>query len=246
MFNWETGLLVAVSVIVARWLPPIARWSLARRADPSDFKGWLCDRCDGLSLSSRKINRCSRCRRRLSVLQTGVQAVAGLAAMPVVMQRGATVEAWIHLLLIWLLILLSLTDLWTGLIPNCFTYTGIIVFFLFRIAFHPQPFTKYLLAFLVALGGLLFVGWVTEGLGGGDAKLLAMSAWVIGWPHVLVAFWLASFTACLYIGWKALRGQALGWKQALPLGPHLAVGVYIACLWGDHLLDWYLTWLVPF
>lgn len=243
MDSWSFWLIGAVSIMVARWLPVVAWRSLAGRPDKPEL-AWPCDQCKGERMGEQDFlqwNPC--CRKKVSALQTGVQAVAGLSIWVFSVERGVTVETWIHLFLFWYLIILSLTDYWAGLIPNLFTFSGVILFFLLRMIFHPQPFTNYLLAFLCALGGLLIIGRISGGLGGGDAKLLAMAAWVIGWPHVLTAFWLATASACLYIGWRALRRQPIKAGQPFPFGPHLALGIYFACLWGDRLLYWYLSFV---
>ncbi|SEN34191.1 prepilin peptidase [Lihuaxuella thermophila] len=243
MDSWLFWLIGVVGILIARWLPVIAWLSLAGRPDKPELAGWPCSTCKGEREDHWHFfqwNSC--CRDKASGLQTGVQAVAGLSIWLFTAERGVNVEAWIHLLLFWFLIIVTLTDYWSGLIPNLFTYSGMVLFFLLRMVFHPQPFIHYLLASLSAFAGLFILGRVTGGLGGGDAKLLAMAAWVIGWPHVATAFWLAIASACLYIGWKALRRQPLRAGQPFPFGPHLALGVYVASLWGDCLLDWYLSW----
>lgn len=222
MHSWQEWLVAAGSAWVSRGLPVVAWWT-------------LCLRNEGLITAEKE----EEIRHKLRIYQLIVSLIAGVAAFIFLFQWGFSVETIIALHLLWFLLLLSLTDLWARVIPNLFTYSGILLFLFMRLLEYPQPITHYLLSFVVALGGCWLIGWVTGGLGGGDAKLLAMSAWVIGWPHVLTAFWFATFSASFYIGWRWLRGQGIGWGEPFPFGPHLSLGILAAHIWGERLFEWY-------
>ncbi len=76
--------------------------------------------------------------------------------------------------------------------------------------------------------------WVRgrDGLGEGDAKLLAaIGAWVglEGLPTVLLG---AALTGLLWALWLRLRGAALTATTALPFGPFLALAGWVVLLLG--------------
>jgi leader peptidase (prepilin peptidase)/N-methyltransferase len=71
-----------------------------------------------------------------------------------------------------------------------------------------------------------------EGLGGGDAKLLAASGAWLGaavLPEVILFAALSALTAAACL---RLAGLRLGIHSALPFGPFLALATWVLWLWG--------------
>ena len=102
---------------------------------------------------------------------------------------------------------------------------------------------------IFAAGAILFlIGYVykhlrdREGLGLGDAKLMAMIAAFLGfWPAVLAMF--AGFILCsAYALTLIVRGRATTTTR-LPLGTFLAVGGLFAALIGAPVIAWYTSLL---
>jgi prepilin signal peptidase PulO-like enzyme (type II secretory pathway) len=243
MFSWNVILFVGVSFIVARWIPFLAWKELQRRTDValSPLHG-KCGQKE-ICVISMPQRGCRSCHKKLFSTCVAVQVVAASAAGVMGYTVADLVKAAIGVVLIWVLLLLSLTDLWAGLIPNRFTYTGILLFATWRGFVQPQRFVQYAFAFMLTLIGMMVVSWITRGLGGGDVKLLAMSAWLIGGPQVLVAFFLATAIGTGYVGWRWMRHRPIRPGEPFPFAPHLACGIFIAYIWGDGLLDWYWTGL---
>ncbi|HGG60621.1 MAG TPA: prepilin peptidase, partial [Gammaproteobacteria bacterium] len=78
-----------------------------------------------------------------------------------------------------------------------------------------------------------------EGMGYGDFKLLAaIGAWA-GWAALPVTIVLSSVAgAAIGVAMIAIRRHEQG--QPIPFGPFLAVAGWIAFLWGDELIRFYL------
>lgn len=100
---------------------------------------------------------------------------------------------------------------------------------------------EYLLSSLL---GLAFAGGVTwgvriaastglgvEALGFGDVTLMAMIGTYIGWQPSLIVFFVAPFTAILFV---ALRAIITG-ETATPYGPYLCAGVIVVLVFWDAL-----------
>ncbi len=82
-----------------------------------------------------------------------------------------------------------------------------------------------------------------EGMGYGDFKLLAaLGAW-FGWQLLPLIILLSSFVGLIF-GIVQLRLQKRGIDKAFPFGPYLAMAGWLAMLWGDKLITWYLHSLV--
>jgi leader peptidase (prepilin peptidase) / N-methyltransferase len=113
----------------------------------------------------------------------------------------------------------------------------------------PEHVVLSWLGAVIAAGGLLLlVSWLyklvrgREGMGLGDAKLLAMIAAFLGfWPAMLALF-LGVVLCSGYALVLMVRGRA-GALTRLPLGTFLCLGGLVAALVGTPLIAWYSSLL---
>lgn len=104
---------------------------------------------------------------------------------------------------------------------------------------------------LAAAGLILLIRWIywlvrrREGLGLGDAKLMALLAAWLGLPGALLAFFvgvfLGSLTAVVLL-LKSRKSTESWSQQKLPLGTFLCIGGIVSMLWGKTILEAYLRW----
>ena len=99
------------------------------------------------------------------------------------------------------------------------------------------------LAGAVCVSLFLFVLWFLSGgkaIGGGDVKLMAAAGLILGWKLTILAFILACvFGSVIHI----IRMKVSGAEHMLAMGPYLSMGIFIAALWGNKMVDWYLSLL---
>jgi leader peptidase (prepilin peptidase)/N-methyltransferase len=92
-------------------------------------------------------------------------------------------------------------------------------------------------------GGFLFIVWfaVPKALGFGDVKYGLVLGALLGWfglGHVVVGLFLGYLCGSVIgVGMMIAKRRARG--LIMPFGPSLAVGAWIAALWGTAILDWY-------
>lgn len=92
-------------------------------------------------------------------------------------------------------------------------------------------------------GGFLFVVWfaLPKALGFGDVKYGLVFGALLGWfglGHVAAGLFLGYFCGSVIgIGMIVVKRKARG--LTMPFGPSLALGAWIAVLWGAAILDWY-------
>lgn len=100
------------------------------------------------------------------------------------------------------------------------------------------------------VGGIRLVYWLVrhkEGIGWGDAKLMALLGAWMGFAGAILAFVLAvvmgaSIAVAMYQR-RSRRGGVEIWASSrLPLGTFLCAGGIVACLWGPELTAAYLRW----
>lgn len=107
-----------------------------------------------------------------------------------------------------------------------------------------SPFISGLLAAILA-GGFFFAIVVFtkgEGMGGGDVKLVFLMGLVLGWPKILLALFIA-FTVGAICGIILMFIRKKTFKSAIPFGPFLVLGTFIALFWGNEIVRWYGTYL---
>jgi leader peptidase (prepilin peptidase)/N-methyltransferase len=139
--------------------------------------------------------------------------------------------------------------------PDRLPFTDLLVherYLLFGVAF------KWLLGTVFAAGLILLIRWAywlvrrREGIGLGDAKLMAMLAAWMGLPGAFLSFGLgvvlgAVFALVLLIMPNANESNAKradgSWAVTkLPLGTFLCIGGVIGALWSQPILTAYLRW----
>jgi leader peptidase (prepilin peptidase)/N-methyltransferase len=142
------------------------------------------------------------------------------------------------------LIVLFGTDIETMRLPNVITYPGIVVGLMLSIALPPGIVASVIGA---ALGAAIpwTIRWVwfrikgVEAMGLGDVKMLAMIGAFLGWQQVWVVLFLASLTGAV-VGLAILRLRGRSLASRLPFGTFLAVAAFLASLFGDSLVRWYM------
>jgi leader peptidase (prepilin peptidase)/N-methyltransferase len=168
------------------------------------------------------------------------------------------------------LALLDAEYLW---LPDLITLPGIALGFAFScfrpllrnlVPDQPHKFTigfeielrvpNELLGILAAALLIILIRWLyklirhREGVGLGDAKLMALLAAWLGLPGALLAFFIgillgALIGVALLIIPKAKPNPHTEWSATkLPLGTFLCIGGIISALWGQPLIATYLHW----
>jgi len=187
--------------------------------------------------------RCRTCKASVSWMYPAVETVTALTCVGVYLLYGVTPLGGVRALLACSLIVLFVTDLQHKTLPNAITLPGIVVGFVCSL-FVPPGWRDSLIG-IVAGGGVLFLIAEVyyrlrgqEGLGMGDVKLLAMIGAFLGWKLVLLTLVLASFAGSL-AGMALVASRRGDMKYALPFGTFLAVGAFVAAIWGTPMVDWY-------
>jgi leader peptidase (prepilin peptidase)/N-methyltransferase len=205
-----------------------------------------CDIC-GTMLRARDLvpvlswlaaaGRCRYCRQPLGWFYPGVELAAlAVAFAAILIDRGQ--RAWLDCLLGWWLLTLAWIDLRCWLLPDALTLPLIIVGLAASFVFNPDQLTDRALgaalgyASLVAIAALYRSLRGREGLGGGDAKLLAASGAWLGAAALLQVILLAAVSALVAAGFLRLAGIRLGIHSALAFGPFLALATWVLWLLG--------------
>jgi leader peptidase (prepilin peptidase)/N-methyltransferase len=206
----------------------------------------------------------------------GWQWLGGLLEpdLPPMFYYSSMVVFFGKMILSWLLVALAVLDAENLWLPDWLTLPGAAIGFIvtlleFQLRWQsnpdaygirslqwsvlPQFAFHWLLGMLVAGGLILLIRWVywlirrREGIGLGDAKLMAMLAAWLGLPGALLAF-LLGFVLGTLVGVVLLviptaKNSKSSWAlKKLPLGTFLCIGGMISSLWGEPIIAAYLRW----
>jgi leader peptidase (prepilin peptidase)/N-methyltransferase len=170
------------------------------------------------------------------------------------------------LALLWLLVALAILDLEYLWLPNWLTLPGFLLGYILydtKAAMDGHVLTADwnlllwifvpLIGPMIAAGLILLIRWLyklirhREGIGLGDAKLMALLAAWLGLPGALLAFVLGTILAALgglvVIAVPSARTNPQSWATSkLPLGTFLCIGGIVSSLWGQPIIAAYLHW----
>lgn len=183
--------------------------------------------------------RCRKCKTKISIQYPIIEGLNGILYVLVVFVNGFTIESLLYCLMFSALITLSVIDFRTYEIPfgiNLF----ILALGLIKLATDYRNFLDYLIGFISVSGFLYLLFLLTKGrgIGGGDIKLMAVSGLMLGWKCNILALAIGCIVGSII---HIIRMKVSKQDHVLALGPYLSVGIMIAALWGDFLLQWYFT-----
>jgi leader peptidase (prepilin peptidase)/N-methyltransferase len=172
---------------------------------------------------------------RLALVAAATALLAGASGAV----YGFTAEAVIAAFFCSVLVIVTRTDFEHRLIPNRIVLPGAAVLLVARTLDEPSP--AWALGALAAGVVLLLIVLVyPAGMGMGDVKLAAFLGAGLGASVVVAVFagFVAAFVPAIVL---LVRHGRAARRQAIPLGPFLALGGVIGLFFGDQILDWYLA-----
>jgi leader peptidase (prepilin peptidase) / N-methyltransferase len=200
--------------------------------------------------------RCRACGAPISPRYPLIEGATGLLFLGSFLRFGISWAAVAGVLFCALMVTLAMIDLDHMILPDVLTWPGIAAGILLQplvswARLGPGPWRAMAGGALGAATGagiLLAVwgGWYLlrheEGMGLGDAKMLAAIGAFLGWQGVLVSLFFGALSgAVVGLGVMAWRGGDL--RSKLPFGTFLALGGLIALFAGERIVAAYVRLL---
>ena len=182
--------------------------------------------------------KCRSCKTKLSVQYPLVELINGILYVVIVMVKGWEWETLILCFLMSALLVLSAIDFKTYEIPigiNIF----ILILGLITTVLDYSNWLDHAIGFFAVSAVLYLLILLSKGraIGGGDMKLMATCGLLLGWKLIIFAFLLGCIIGAII---HVIRMKVSKIDHVLALGPYLAMGVFIASLWGEQMITWYL------
>ncbi len=188
--------------------------------------------------------RCRHCHAPISAQYPLIEAAVGLLWVAAVLAYGATMQALAAALLGTILLGIAVTDARHYLIPNEYTWGGLLIGLVLSLWGGADGFlqavlgavTGFALLFVVAQAGRW--AFKEEAMGGGDIKMMAMVGAFVGWKGVLLTVFVGALVGSLVFVPLSFRR-----KRLVPFGVFLAVGAGVTFVAGDAIIQWYLQFV---
>ena len=190
--------------------------------------------------------RCRHCDQKISFRYPLVELVTAVASILVVHSFGPSPEALGALALTWALIAATGIDFDHQLLPDQITlpllWLGLLLnLWLGLFASLEEAVIGAIAGYGILWGVFHLFKLLTgkEGMGYGDFKLLAaLGAW-LGWWMLPVIILFASFVGAV-VGVILIIAARHGKDVPIAFGPYLAAAGFVALLYGDRIVDFWL------
>ena len=194
--------------------------------------------------------RCRSCGAKVNIQYPIVELANGILYVLVFMANGKDGEYFqnaIYCLMTSAFLVISIIDERTQEIPlPCNLFIGAlgVIACVYGIAFDPNfPGFSEILARIIGAIVIFFVLYLLANfglMGGGDVKLMGLATILLGWPKVMIAFFLACIVGSVI---HVVRMKVSKAGRVLAMGPYLCFALWVCTFWGDDMINWYLGML---
>lgn len=187
--------------------------------------------------------RCRSCGAKVSVRYPLVELASGVLYIIVFMANGCNLRSVLYCLMTSVFLVISIVDERTLEIPfPCNVFIGVIGVIVCVLDF--ANIWEHLIGAVVLFLILYALFYFSNGaaMGGGDVKLMTVAGLVIGWKCGILAFFLGCIigSVCHVIRMRVSKAE-----HVLAMGPYLCIAIWLCALWGNDLINWYFSFLIP-
>jgi leader peptidase (prepilin peptidase)/N-methyltransferase len=194
--------------------------------------------------------KCSGCAEhgketKISLRYPLVELATGLLSLALLIKFPFSIQLAAMLVFTWSLVAMSMIDIDHQILPDTMTLSLMWLGLLLNI---DHTFVDLQSAVIGAMAGYLSlwsVYWLfklatgKDGMGFGDFKLLAaLGAW-FGWQFLPMIILLSSLVGAV-VGIAGIMILGRDKNIPIPFGPYLAAAGWIAAMWGNDIMEWYL------
>ncbi|MGP4041702.1 prepilin peptidase [Gracilibacillus sp. D59] len=185
--------------------------------------------------------KCRHCQQSISFLYPIVELITGFGFLLSYLYLGLSLDLWIAIVLVSLFSIILVTDLRFMIIPNKILLFFLPVFILFRVLQPLEPWWSSIAGAATGYGLIALIILVSRGgMGAGDMKLLGLLGVVLGFPYIMLAFFMATLVGLLSSS-VVLFKRGFKAKQEVPFGPAIVLGTIITFMFGDKLIEAYMN-----
>lgn len=190
--------------------------------------------------------KCRACGLKISVAYPLVELLTPVCFLLLYARFSLGVPFFASCLFASALIALCFIDLYHQVLPDEITLPGLALALLYS-GLRPDMTLRQALAgavvgagFLLAVYGGYLLLRKKEGLGMGDVTMMLLVGAYLGWVKAFFTLLVGSFVGAL-VGFFLLSFKKKDLQFALPFGTFLAPAAFFALVWGDRIINAYLS-----
>lgn len=190
--------------------------------------------------------KCRNCEARISIRYPLVETLNATAYLFLFWNYGISLNFFVFSFLSSILITIFFIDLASQIIPDLLTLPGILIGLGVSVAPGGIGIVSSVTGLVVG-GGVLYLiaiagDWLfkKESMGGGDIKMAAMLGAFLGWQKVIFVFFAGATIGLAISIIIMLFSRKLRTTRIIPFGPFLALAAFVAMVYGDSIITFYL------
>ena len=190
--------------------------------------------------------KCSKCKKKISTQYLIVEAISVISFLIIYYLFGISLTTILLIILFLSFLIIFFIDLKHYIIPDVLTFPMMALGFFKSFDPNLSPiFPNYINSLL---GGIIGYGiiWLLiifykkirnkEGMGLGDAKLLAVIGFWFGWISIPFVIFLSSVTALIIVTPDLLK-KSKKLTSEIPFGPYIITGTFIYLLFQNEFIS---------
>lgn len=182
--------------------------------------------------------KCKECKAAISIRYPLIESLAGILCLISCLTFGLSIQLIVTLPLSLLLIVIAMIDIDTLEIYDRFQII-LLILAIINLIISPLPWIDHVIGFFIISIPFYILALLTNGMGGGDIKLIAIAGFLLGYQATLVTFFISTFTGSLWAVYLMIFKKS-GRKTQLPFGPFLCIGIYIAYHFSHEIIQTYI------
>lgn len=186
--------------------------------------------------------RCLRCKKQLSVQYPIIEFVAASGFLFISLTTSDINRVAPLIIIYCIFLVLFVIDLKHQILPDELLIVLLVVALYCGVFLVPAERGIRLVSGLAAGSGFFLLWLVTRGrgLGFGDVKLALILGFLLGYPSVIIALYIAFLTGAL-VGVILILSHRAKMRTKIAFGPFLIIGAMSAYLWGERIWALWLT-----
>lgn len=186
--------------------------------------------------------KCRKCKAKISPIYPIMEFLTAILFVCIYLKFGVTLALPFYLLIASMMIIISVSDLDTRLIPDKILGFFLVVVYPLSFFVEGHDWKSQLIGFTLAFALNFLIVLLTKGrgMGGGDVKLFMLLGLLLGWEAFLTIFFLSVIVG-LFIG---IYAKIKTKESEIPFGPSIAVATLVYVFFGTELINWYSTFFL--
>lgn len=184
---------------------------------------------------------CRYCKAKIPMRDTVLELIGGLIGILCFIVYQFTWDTILVFAIMMILLTIAMIDFDTMTIPNgLLIVLSIPVVFMALLHGDVTLLDRVIGIFSIGLPMYLLILLIPDCFGGGDVKLIAVGGFLLGWKLTVLAGFIAILIGGLYASYLLLSKKSK--KDAhIAFGPYLALGIVISLIYGNNLINAYLS-----